>query len=622
MIKIENITIKFDKILFEESSILIPSGKITCILGKSGEGKSTLLSVIGLLQINKDISYCFDNHKLVKVEKELATFRREKIGYVFQDNSLIEHMTIYENMKLVCSIRNLELSESKAEAILKKIGLRKKLNTPVTMLSGGEKQRLAIGCALSKEPRLLILDEPTSSLDDYNTMLILKILEDLTKSGMMIVLATHDSRVIPHCDLVYEISNQKLKCNFDVFCDQQNDMPLTYTKIRYKFYFYYYYIYLKHKFWIFMVMFFICGITISGLVGINSISKGYEKKQLEYLDALGNTEIFVTSKKDDKGEAKYTEFLPEIDKTIYQRIENNIHCDKIYDFYEVHNNEIMVNKEKMSINYTIQPYTPEQRIMDHLKIRLNDNTDIFISAQLATEININEANNSKISLNIKFPDSSIVSFENLEISGILNDDYSNVYTDSQKVVYIPIENFPTQNNNQALLVYASHFDKTNSLRQDIININSELGVYNRFTRVQDIQTLFERFISYINMIIYVFLIICFMFLYITFTRYILNRKKEILLLKTNGLSVHNIFELIIYELGCHTLLMTSISSVCLVSLYMVFANVIKIPIYVNLLSDILIIGIISFAFMLVPSIISLIVFQKNSIAEELRNTIT
>ena len=176
MICLERINVKYNRVIFDEAKIEIANGKVTTIVGESGVGKTTLLYMIGLISPEKFGNYIWDGRKIdLKDDSECSGIRKRKIGYIFQDNNLNEQLTIKGNIELAAKISGIKLSEDEIIQLLEYVNLDYDINEYPSKLSGGEKQRLAIACALSKKPDLVIADEPTSALDVKNTKLIMEI---------------------------------------------------------------------------------------------------------------------------------------------------------------------------------------------------------------------------------------------------------------------------------------------------------------------------------------------------------------------------------------------------------------------------------------------------------------
>jgi putative ABC transport system ATP-binding protein len=166
------------------------------IMGPSGSGKSTLLNIIGGLDYPSEGSVTIDGKEISAMkEDELAVFRRENIGFVFQQSYLIPYLTALENVMLAQYFHSI-VDEKEAKEALERVGLGHRLHHRPSELSGGEQQRVCIARALINSPKLLLADEPTGNLDRVNTRLILELLKDLHRDeGFTIVLVTHDPYV-------------------------------------------------------------------------------------------------------------------------------------------------------------------------------------------------------------------------------------------------------------------------------------------------------------------------------------------------------------------------------------------------------------------------------------------
>lgn len=167
-------------------SITIPDNKLIFLSGESGSGKTTLLSIIGLLQKPTSGQVIISN-EIINYDSDNYTRRRLKdtISLVFQEFNLLDDFSVIDNLKIVCD------DDALVMKIIKKIRLENKINTPTKFLSGGEKQRLAIGRALAKGGDIILLDEPTGSLDAENSTIIFTLLKEISISKTVIV-ASHD----------------------------------------------------------------------------------------------------------------------------------------------------------------------------------------------------------------------------------------------------------------------------------------------------------------------------------------------------------------------------------------------------------------------------------------------
>lgn len=166
------------------------------IMGPSGSGKSTLLNILGGLDYPTEGSVSYDGREITKMkEDELAVFRRENIGFIFQQSYLIPYLTALENVMLAQYFHSI-IDEEEASEALKRVGLGHRLHHRPSELSGGEQQRVCIARALINSPKILLADEPTGNLDRENTRIILELLRELHRNeGFTIVLVTHDPYV-------------------------------------------------------------------------------------------------------------------------------------------------------------------------------------------------------------------------------------------------------------------------------------------------------------------------------------------------------------------------------------------------------------------------------------------
>ncbi len=177
-------------------SLKINEGEFTAITGPSGSGKSTLLHILGLLDRPTSGEFIFDNKNIINFsDEELALFRNEKIGFVFQAFFLLSSITVLENVKLPLLYSKIDEKKWNELALnaLEEVGLSHRISHFPTQLSGGEKQRVAIARALVNNPSIILADEPTGNLDSKSAMQIIKIIKRLNNQGKTIVVVTHES---------------------------------------------------------------------------------------------------------------------------------------------------------------------------------------------------------------------------------------------------------------------------------------------------------------------------------------------------------------------------------------------------------------------------------------------
>jgi len=189
-------------------------GKVYSLMGPSGSGKSTLLNLISLIDRPSNGSIKFNNNLInFKENNENDIFRAKKIGIVYQQNNLLPDFTALENLYLASlSINdNKKIAISKAEKLLKKIGLTNRADHYPSQLSGGEAQRIAIARAIINDPDIILADEPTGSLDMKTAKDIFKLLYNQKKPDRLIIFATHNRFFANKADYLLELTDGSIK---------------------------------------------------------------------------------------------------------------------------------------------------------------------------------------------------------------------------------------------------------------------------------------------------------------------------------------------------------------------------------------------------------------------------
>ncbi len=195
--------------VFEGLNLEVPRSRMVAIIGPSGSGKSTLLHLLGGLDRPTRGTVWFEDRSIFEWGKqELARFRNQHIGFVFQFHHLLPEFTTLENTMMPRLIRGgpRESAEAAARKMLERVGLGHRLDHKVGEISGGEQQRVAIARALVGEPQLLLADEPTGNLDHRTGGLIFEMIHDLHREqGLTSIIVTHNERLAVQCDEVWEI---------------------------------------------------------------------------------------------------------------------------------------------------------------------------------------------------------------------------------------------------------------------------------------------------------------------------------------------------------------------------------------------------------------------------------
>lgn len=194
-----------DKLTFD-----VDKGKLTVILGPNGAGKSTVLNILGGMDTPTDGQVVIDGTDIAEFsERELTTYRRTDVGFIFQFYNLIPNLTTKENVELASAIVKDALD---ATATLKAVGLGNRIDNFPSQLSDGEQQRVAIARALAKNPKLLLCDEPTGALDYETGKQVLTLLQDAShEDNKTVIVITHNSALAKMADRVIRIHDAKVQ---------------------------------------------------------------------------------------------------------------------------------------------------------------------------------------------------------------------------------------------------------------------------------------------------------------------------------------------------------------------------------------------------------------------------
>ena len=196
-------------------SLTIKTGEFVAIMGPSGSGKSTLLQMLSFLDRPSSGSIAFENKQMEELsDAELATFRNETIGFIFQSFNLLPRISVYRNVELPL-IYSVSLPEQKRKELIEtavaNVGLTEKLQIPAGKLSGGQKQRIAIARALVTNPSVIFADEPTGNLDSVSGKQVMEILKNLHSAGKTVILVTHDLETAHYAKRLIHIKDGQIE---------------------------------------------------------------------------------------------------------------------------------------------------------------------------------------------------------------------------------------------------------------------------------------------------------------------------------------------------------------------------------------------------------------------------
>ncbi len=220
MLNIKNLKKEFvaggNKVVaLENINMHVPQGIFAAIIGKSGSGKSTLLSMMGALDRPTSGEVIIGEKDIAKMsDSKLIAYRRDEIGFIFQNYNLVPNLSALENVMLPMEFAGVKKQEqiNRAQKLLTDVGLTEdKFKRKPARLSGGEQQRVAIARALANSPKIILADEPTGNLDSATGDMIVKLLRTLAKTKQTTVIAvTHDSEIAQSADKVFELKDGRI----------------------------------------------------------------------------------------------------------------------------------------------------------------------------------------------------------------------------------------------------------------------------------------------------------------------------------------------------------------------------------------------------------------------------
>ena len=206
-ILLKGIKKSFNRPVLKDINMKIDNDSYIAIEGKSGSGKSTLMNIIGLIEDFDEGEYNFDG-TIIQKGKDYSDIRLKNIGFIFQSYNLIPTLTCRENILVPTMYGQKE--KVNIDKLAKDLDITNLLDTGVNVLSGGEKQRVAIARSLIMDPSLIIADEPTGNLDQSNREIVFDLLEKEHKKGRGIVMITHDPSTAMQAKKIYRLKEGML----------------------------------------------------------------------------------------------------------------------------------------------------------------------------------------------------------------------------------------------------------------------------------------------------------------------------------------------------------------------------------------------------------------------------
>lgn len=206
-IELKNIMKKYnEKVILDHFNLKIEEGTFLGIKGESGRGKTTLLNIMGLLESFEGTLSIFGEDVSYGDKKKRKIMLKNTIGYLFQNYALIDDLNVYENLKIALNKKDKENEKNLMRDALKEVGFNENfLNKKIYTCSGGEQQRIAIARLMLKNCRIVFADEPTGSLDEKNSEIVMRLLTKLNEEGKTVIMVSHDDTALSYCKEIVEL---------------------------------------------------------------------------------------------------------------------------------------------------------------------------------------------------------------------------------------------------------------------------------------------------------------------------------------------------------------------------------------------------------------------------------
>lgn len=233
MITLKNLKIQYDQLLLYDTNLSFYRGQVSLILGKSGIGKTSLLYRIGLISNHLDYEMEIDDTKVHTLnEKQISDLRRYQFSFVLQEKDILEHLDVFGNLSYYALMVGKSMTKEDAKDLLQQVSLQIPFTQDVSTLSLGERQRLAIACTLIKNPDIILMDEPTASLDQHNEELIFQILTKLAhEQNKYVIIASHSQKAIDIADWIYTFENKQIQITKEGKKEEIDIPQKTYQKV-------------------------------------------------------------------------------------------------------------------------------------------------------------------------------------------------------------------------------------------------------------------------------------------------------------------------------------------------------------------------------------------------------
>lgn len=599
MLELHNLNISYERKILEDASFRASSGQLTLIQGESGSGKTTFLYRLALISNQNDYDYHINNYDIMDMSPlQKDKFRRNNIAFLLQNALLIDEYNIRENLCFFAGLVDKTIDDNVIKEILKQVHLDVPLEQNIQTLSGGERQRLAIACALIKDTGVIILDEPTSSLDKDNEKAIFQLLKNIAiNEEKVIIVSSHSKEADKYADVIYKIENAHLKViknenNESKIVIQDKNINLSHIIEYVK----------RHIFILKKKTLAAIAIITAALLFIfiaNYILDTMKKESINKIVSLSENQIFITSK-DNNVYGRETD--QEIDDSIISSIKIK------YKSYPYVNGFIMMDDIKVDVI----PIFKENDVTDKYESQYNvlDEKGVILSQSLYKYLKRNNMTVRTIDNNINFNGQAIQ--YQCNVKGVLKEGVLNHYTYNDYYMYLSYDVIDELYSGTKYTGYTLFTDDITSYNLLIEELNKyEFDVNTTFSNIESINNVVDnienmRAIFYIVSVVIVAIIMVYYLLH-----HFNQRKREFVIDIVAGYSIKNIFTLMCIEIINYL----AISFILFIVMAILFFIILKYSYYYIIIYSLILLSIIY----IISCIICIIDMKKISVENILRD---
>lgn len=560
MIELKDVTIAYDRVILDHASISIPAHSITLLRGKSGSGKTALLYCIALMDNKSNYKYYYDG-KLIEGE-ERDEYRRSRIGYVLQESSLLPHLDVTGTLQYFARIHNKVLTDNDIDECLDRMHLDVSPSQNVMTLSLGERQRLSIACALVSHPQVLILDEPTASLDHDNEIQIYEILKELSHD-MTIVMASHSDCAIGYADVTYMIEDGMLSSS-DFLLSEDQSGEGTAPSINQNFCIEYVKTYMKHYRFMYVLLLMVFVLSLVSCQVMTGIIHNSKKQAMQMLVGQLENKAIITKDEHSYVDQDYSKLITLNDKNAYPlyKMCTDINGEEVY----------------------IVPYFKEDDLSKYIDRPIQDKQNGIYMDESTFYILNQKSKNNKINLDITIKDREGMhqTEHSFDMNGVFKNSKKVHYVvKSQRYIYMPYSLmksiYEKNSKDKQYIGYVICYDTYDKLETALKGYEkSGYTVNDSFTDRESMDSLNNYYqmlmFTFAGIIILVALIIDI----VLESHLLMQRKSELVLLRISGLREKDLIHISLTEsiIGlCAVLIISTIISIIMLLLTGIFSLV-------------------------------------------------